>query len=917
MKTDLQRINLRVSLVVMAFFCGTWLASGQKNAKVMHKISYELKNMELVEGPTEVEHGESFIFKLAPKSQSYGNPMRYSVSMENSTGLPLEEIESKLYKISNVSGDVVVYVTGYRKALINGYSYSLDGDGKTAWLSGIPDAAKNIVVPDSVTFAGLKYRVESVNLIDNNLSESLMSITFKGYLPVRMPSYQFEVVDKENLKIIVPKGAGKVYKTYLKQQDFPVPEANISESNEGTVPSNELQLIYQSKNVIIDGPKSVKYGEDAIITIKSEDGNPVQFSMGCKFIDMGEYWRWEVVNHSDQEFKVRIPVLYGNMLITIDGYTEYKEGAYTYNLDKSNVEATLSNLKGEDHAVIPSLLTVEGMDYVVTRLQNPFRSTLVSLTLPASIKSIGSSLNNCRNLQILKLSSSLMPGIDGEALKSMDTLTCKIMVPEGSMAIYKKNDFWGKFKNIEEYDPSTTESYSVTYELKNISLADTIKTVRKDSTLQLTLLANEGYKLPDSVGVNVKEYAYDKVTGSLSIPSVLMDLKIVAEGIKFEGKDSVTINQQDSIIENAEVGDIIISNEIAATDTAIVKLVNVKSPTLTVTQEAKAELVLSGTNQLGEIKNKGVLILSSSDEQVKLINTTVENSGIFADSVGLISEVSGMGALAIAPIGNKSVEEGSSIALTAMAIPNESYSSVIFQWQRLENGKWADKKITSKEKHSAPQVLSLSRLRAAEPLEDSYKVEASEIGTYRCVVTSRVSDQVTTTLTTISKVIVASSEPDPVVVFSIILPAVEGAILKPSSGNYSVEAGGSFSFSFTLEADYDQSTPIVKVGDKTIEPASDGKYEIKNINSDITISITGIVKNTTVGNAEVDSDALRVWGANGVLHIRSTHTSMAYIVTFGGQLYKAVTLPVGETLITIPQGSYIINIGEQSYKIRF
>ena len=132
-----------------------------------------------------------------------------------------------------------------------------------------------------------------------------------------------------------------------------------------------------------------------------------------------------------------------------------------------------------------------------------------------------------------------------------------------------------------------------------------------------------------------------------------------------------------------------------------------------------------------------------------------------------------------------------------------------------------------------------------------------------------------------------------------------------------MEAGGSFSFSLTLDTDYDQSTPMVKVGDKLIEPTSDGKYEIKNINSDITISITGIVKNVTVGNAEVESNALKVWGSNGVLHIRSAHAGTAYLVTFGGQLYKAITLPVGETMITIPQGSYIIRIENQSYKIRF
>ena len=49
MKLDLQKISLRLSLLVMAFLCsGTWIASGQENAKVMHKITYDLKNMELV-----------------------------------------------------------------------------------------------------------------------------------------------------------------------------------------------------------------------------------------------------------------------------------------------------------------------------------------------------------------------------------------------------------------------------------------------------------------------------------------------------------------------------------------------------------------------------------------------------------------------------------------------------------------------------------------------------------------------------------------------------------------------------------------------------------------------------------------------------------------------------------------------------
>ena len=202
---------------MMAFLCsGTWIASGQENAKVMHKITYDLKNMELVEGPAEVGHGETFTFRLKPKYESYGNPMNYSVSMENSQGhLEEDKKEPKFYKISNVTGDVVIHVTGYGKAVIGGYAYSLDRDGKTACINDVPSTTKNLIVPDSVTFGGSKYRVKEFMYFNNVLPKSLASITFKGYIPVGIASYLFDVVDKDNLKIIVPKGAGKVYKLSL------------------------------------------------------------------------------------------------------------------------------------------------------------------------------------------------------------------------------------------------------------------------------------------------------------------------------------------------------------------------------------------------------------------------------------------------------------------------------------------------------------------------------------------------------------------------------------------------------------------------------------------------------------------------------------------------------------------------------
>ena len=164
---------------------------------------------------------------------------------------------------------------------------------------------------------------------------------------------------------------------------------------------------------------------------------------------------------------------------------------------------------------------------------------------------------------------------------------------------------------------------------------------------------------------------------------------------------------------------------------------------------------------------------------------------------------------------------------------------------------------------------------------------------------------------------VKPEEPDqPVTLCDVVLPKLTGATTEPTAGTHQVKPGSDFSFRILLGEEYDQSTPIVKVNGQTVEPGANGYYTIR-INGDVTISITGIVKNTTVGNAEVDSDALKVWGENGRLHILSAHPCTVYIATFAGRPYRIEALPTGESVIEVPQGAYIVRIGNQSYKIRF
>ena len=161
--------------------------------------------------------------------------------------------------------------------------------------------------------------------------------------------------------------------------------------------------------------------------------------------------------------------------------------------------------------------------------------------------------------------------------------------------------------------------------------------------------------------------------------------------------------------------------------------------------------------------------------------------------------------------------------------------------------------------------------------------------------------------------------PDPTVFHTVTLPAVEGAVTDPVSGDYQVESWGSFRFHLTLNKEYDQSVPVVTTDlGETITPrSSDGAYIIKYIRSDVKISISGIVKNPDpVGNETVDTSSSKVWAANGYLHIQSATENDAYIYTTGGKLQTIRSLKTGEQQsIQLSSGIYLIRIGNDSFKV--
>lgn len=333
---------------------------------------------------------------------------------------------------------------------------------------------------------------------------------------------------------------------------------------------------------------------------------------------------------------------------------------------------------------------------------------------------------------------------------------------------------------------------------------------------------------------------------------------------------------------------------------------------LTIDDDSKVVLLLSGINKLGNIVNNGKTSIDvMPGESANLIETKVVNNGIFTDLTGFITEVTGPAALIVIPSGQTTLEsEGGKISVNIDS-KGADESDISYFWQRSQNGNWVP------EKPEAKAILSkYTSIVRADWMNTGKEImiNPGEEGQYRCWIT-REKEGIFTTLVTTTEVKFRSSEPD-IIYYTVTLPVLEGVILNPSAGSYSVKDGDSFSFSLTLDEDYDQSIPIVKIDNEVIEPTLDGKYEIKDITSNVTISITGIVKNTSVGNDMVDSYTSKVWGEKGRLHIWTASPSTIYIVTFDGRLYKAMNVSVGEIVITVPQGTYIIRIGDQSYKIR-
>lgn len=161
------------------------------------------------------------------------------------------------------------------------------------------------------------------------------------------------------------------------------------------------------------------------------------------------------------------------------------------------------------------------------------------------------------------------------------------------------------------------------------------------------------------------------------------------------------------------------------------------------------------------------------------------------------------------------------------------------------------------------------------------------------------------------------NNPQPVY-YNVTLPDIEGATFDRGAGDHEVEAWSSFIFHLSLAEGYKKdSHPIVTTDrGETIAPRqSDGAYVVKQIRSDVNISVTGIIPDNATGIADIDNET-RICVVGRVLHITVLQETEAYIYDISGRMLPLQKLAPGTNRVNIKSpGIYIIKIiGEKEQK---
>lgn len=498
--------------------------------------------------------------------------------------------------------------------------------------------------------------------------------------------------------------------------------------------------------------------------------------------------------------------------------------------------------------------------------------------------------------------------------------------------------------------------YDVTATLTHLT-ATIAEKVAYNEPLSFTLVPEQGYKLPAAITVEMgtstlqagADYTYNTTTGEVKINAVTDAVKITAIGVELSkytitmaltnlksDKEELTVNEGESftfklipdagyrlpetitvtgtdgaitgVVYNATSGEVEIPN---VKEDLTVTAVAEKIPTYAVefqltdvTTDWKEDVVVQegGTLSCTLKANTGFLLPTS---------ITVTMGGVayqdytYDASTGKVEVRNVKGKVVIVAVGRDDSMRKVALSLSHVSskpspteVPVNSQLELVF---------------TANNGYKLPATIKVSMGNKTLTAGSDYTYNQSTGKFILAKVTGNVEIIVIAEL-------MQTPDPDPdpdpdpkPVTYIVTLPVVEGTVLTSETGT-TIKENEDFIFTITLKEGYKNSKPVVKANGKEILPDSKGRYVVENVKTNITITVSGIVKDDPTANMEIQG-SLKVWGADGHLHILSSKVGEAHVITYSGQLYKIIILTGGETITSLPSGIYIVRIDGQSYKV--
>lgn len=512
-------------------------------------------------------------------------------------------------------------------------------------------------------------------------------------------------------------------------------------------------------------------------------------------------------------------------------------------------------------------------------------SALTSLVIPSSVKTIGESAFYLSALTSIEIGEAVETI---EAMAFFSSALTSIVIPESVKTI--------------------GEAAFTLSALTSIVIPKSVETIGKAAFSQssaLTTVTFEGETAP-TIGAGI--FAFCDNLASILVPanaagytgdSASDNWKAWAKYIK-SGQAQGQTNGEDTVPADGTLTGDGTTEATKVTLQGNATLENVKTQKTEIAVGTTSVITLTGTgNALGAITNAGTLTLNA-DEGTTVTVISVANNGTFIDNTGSVTKVTGNASLDLSAGDAMPSNQTATGQVTLTAKPAVAEGAdVSYQWQKQENGSWTD--------------VSNPYTRAAVAGSPDFTTNIS--GTYRCRITVE-KGSVSTTLLTLPATATVNSTPDPdpePTYYTVTLPSVEGAATDPVAGSYDVESWDNFRFYLTLDADYNQSVPVVTTSrGETITPrTSDGAYIVKYVRSDLVISIGGIVKNPPpVANAEIQSGT-RIFTRDGSLFITTDRPARAQVFALTGQLIRSLDLPAGTTHVDpLTDGIYIVRLSD-------